>query len=93
MLDAVTRRWAQYSIIDLTGVDAVDSRTADHIMRIVRAVRLLGAQCIVVGIRPELAQTIVSIGIDLSSIITLANLREALLLCMRTSGATRMGAR
>jgi PAS domain S-box-containing protein len=83
LLEAVTRTRARHAIIDLTGADAVDSSTADHIMKIVRAVQLLGAQSIVVGIRPEVAQTIVAIGVDLSSIITLANLREALLLCMR----------
>ncbi|MBK9264652.1 MAG: AAA family ATPase [Polyangiaceae bacterium] len=82
LLDAVTRTGCQYTIIDLTGVDAVDTGTADHLMRIVRAVQLLGAQSIVVGIRPEVAQTIVSMGVDLSSISTLATLRQALLMCM-----------
>jgi PAS domain S-box-containing protein len=83
VLDAVKRFRARHTIIDLTGVNAVDARTADHIMKVVRAVQLLGAQSIVVGIRPEVAQTIVAIGVDLSSIVTLANLREALLMCMR----------
>jgi PAS domain S-box-containing protein len=89
LLEAVTRTRCQHTIIDLTGADAVDTNTAAHIMKIVRAVQLLGAQSIVVGIRPEVAMTIVAMGVDLSSIITLANLREALLLCM---GAAR-GAR
>ncbi|MDI1476288.1 AAA family ATPase [Polyangium sp. y55x31] len=83
MLDAVMRTSCQYTIIDLTGADAVDTKTADHIMKIVRAVQLLGAQALVVGIRPDVAQTIVAMGVDLSSIVTLANLREALLLCMK----------
>lgn len=82
LLEAVTRTGCQYTIIDLTGVDSVDTRTADHLMRIVRAVQLLGAQSIVVGIRPEVAQTIVSMGVHLTSIITLATLRQALLMCM-----------
>lgn len=92
LLDAVTRTGCQYTIIDLTGVDAVDTGTADHLMRIVRAVQLLGAQSIVVGIRPEVAQTIVSMGVDLSSISTLATLRQALLMCMRgPRGARKRG--
>jgi hypothetical protein len=65
------------------GASAVDTHTADLIMRIVRAVELLGARSIVVGIRPEVAQTIVTMGADLSSITTRANLRDALVLCMR----------
>ena len=94
MLDAVTRSAAEYTIIDLTGVDTVDTATADYIMRIVRAVQLLGAKAIVVGIRPEVAQTIVSMGVDLSSIATLSTLRAALLMCMRDPGSrkTRAGA-
>lgn len=91
VLDAVSRSDCRYMIIDLTGVEAVDTGTAEHIMRIVRAVQLLGAQSIVVGIRPDVAQTIVSMGIDLSSIVTLANLRQALMLCMRDSKVQLMG--
>ncbi|MDI3282427.1 AAA family ATPase [Polyangium sp. 15x6] len=87
MLEAVTRTACQYMIIDLTGVDTVDTATADYIMRIVRAVQLLGAQAIVVGIRPEVAQTIVSMGVDLSSIATLSTLRAALLQCMQAQGS------
>lgn len=83
LLEAVTRTGCQYTIIDLTGVDTVDTRSADHLMRIVQAVQLLGAQSIVVGIRPEVAQTIVSMGVNLSAISTLATLRQALLMCMR----------
>jgi hypothetical protein len=72
----------------------LDGATADHIIRLVRAVQLLGAEGIVVGIRPEVAQTIVSSGVDLASIATLANLRQALLLCMaRDPQNTPPGAR
>ncbi|UQA56206.1 AAA family ATPase [Polyangium aurulentum] len=93
VLDAVSRASCRHMILDLTGADAVDTNTADHIMKIVRAVRLLGAQCIVVGIRPEVAQTIVTMGVDLSSIVTLSNLRGALLMCMKDprSGRARAG--
>lgn len=93
MLDAVSRTGCRYTIIDLTGVDAVDTRTAGHLMRIVRAVQLLGAQSIVVGIRSDVAQTIVALGVDLSSIITLATLRQALLLCMKDPQTDRSRSR
>lgn len=83
LLNAVTRTHCRYTIIDLTGVASVDGGTADYIVKLVHSVTLLGAQGIVVGIRPEVAQTMTSIGVDLRSILTLSNLREALLLCMR----------
>jgi len=89
LLESVSRTACNYTIIDLTGVDAVDTRTASHLMKIVRAVQLLGAQSIVVGIRPEVAQTIVALGADLSSIVTLATLRQALLMCMNDPQAQR----
>lgn len=89
VLDRVSSTACQYMIIDVTGVETVDTRTADHLMKIVRAITLLGAQSIMVGIRPEVAQTIVEMGVDLSSIRTLANLREALVLCMRDQRVSR----
>ena len=92
MLEAVSRTRCRYTIIDLTGVDAVDSKTADHVMKLVRAVQLLGARAIVVGIRPEVALTIVALGVDLASIITLSNLRQALVLCMQDQRGERAGA-
>ncbi|AUX23265.1 uncharacterized protein SOCEGT47_037880 [Sorangium cellulosum] len=82
LLHAVVRTRCRSAIIDLTGADVIDHRTGDHVMRLVRAVELLGARGIVVGIRAEVAQTIVSLGVDLSRIITLANLRDALVHCM-----------
>jgi len=84
LLDAVMQKGATYAIIDLTGVDIVDTATADHIGKLVRAAELLGARCIITGIRPAVAQTMVQIGIDLTRIITLSTLREALRRCMRT---------
>jgi len=85
LLDAITQKAATYAIIDLTGVDIVDTTTADHIGKLVRAAELLGARCIITGIRPAVAQTMVQIGIDLTRIVTLASLREALRRCMRSS--------
>ncbi|WP_438022744.1 PAS domain-containing protein [Sorangium sp. So ce233] len=87
LLQAIVRTRCRSAIIDLTGADGIDHRTGDHIMRLVRAVELVGVRGIVVGIRPEVAHTIVSLGVDLSRIITLANLRDALVHCTR--GAAR----
>ena len=85
LLDAVTKKGATHAIIDLTGVEIVDTSTADHIGKLAKAAALIGAQCIITGIRPAVAQTMVNIGIDLSSIVTLSTLREALRYCMRPS--------
>jgi GAF domain-containing protein len=88
LLATVQRRGCRYAIIDLTGVDIVDTQTAEQILRVVLAVRLLGAQGIVSGIRPDVARTIVALGVDLSSIVTLARLRDALVYCIRRNEAT-----
>ncbi|MDI1481851.1 STAS domain-containing protein [Polyangium sp. y55x31] len=78
LLDAITHKGARTAIIDLTGVDTIDAETADHIGRLVRAAELVGAKCVITGIRPAVAQTMVEIGIDLTKIATLSTLREAL---------------
>ncbi|XXY50101.1 PAS domain-containing protein [Sorangium sp. So ce269] len=83
LLQAIVRTRCRAAIIDLTSADVIDHRTGDHIMRLIRAVELVGVRGIVVGIRPEVAQTIVSLGVDLSRIVTLANLRDALVDCMK----------
>jgi anti-anti-sigma factor len=83
LLDAVVRTRSRYAIVDLTGVGLVDTSTAEHILQLVGALRLLGARAIIVGIRPEVAQTIVSLGVDLSRFTVLSNLRQALVMCMR----------
>ncbi|MBK9258498.1 MAG: STAS domain-containing protein [Polyangiaceae bacterium] len=87
LLDSITQKGATHAIIDLTGVEVVDTSTADHIGRLVRAAALIGAECIITGIRPAVAQTMVQIGIDLSQIVTLSTLREALRHCMRAASA------
>jgi rsbT co-antagonist protein RsbR len=61
----------------------VDTRTADHFVKVIKAAELLGASCILTGIRPAVAQTLVDLGIDLSSISTLRNLKEGLKECQR----------
>jgi rsbT co-antagonist protein RsbR len=83
LLDEIVRKKAHYAVLDLTGVEMVDTKTAQYLLEIVRAIRLLGAEGIITGIRPTVAQTMVALGLDLSSIITLADLRAGLKLCMQ----------
>jgi anti-anti-sigma factor len=89
LLDAVVARQCRHTIIDLTGVSAMDYATAEHLGRLLSAVALLGARGIVVGINPEVARTMISLEIDLSRVKMLANLREALLFVMREERAER----
>ncbi|WP_437575276.1 STAS domain-containing protein [Sorangium sp. So ce887] len=93
LLGAIVDSQTRHVILDLTAVDAVDTGTADHLIRIVRAVELLGARVVVTGIRPAVAQTVVSLGMDLERIVTLRNLQEGLKACMAAgSGAvSRLG--
>jgi len=78
LLDAVVARQVRVAIVDLTGVDVIDTKTADHFLKMTRAVRLLGAECVLTGIKPAVAQTLVHIGVDLTAITTLRSLRDAL---------------
>lgn len=87
LLEEVVNTRATYAILDLTGVDVVDTGTADHLVRIIRAIELLGARAVVSGIRSAVAQTMISLGVDLSRIITLRNMRDALRFCMQETGA------
>ncbi|WP_236644170.1 STAS domain-containing protein [Sorangium cellulosum] len=90
LLGAIVDSQTRHVILDLTAVDAVDTGTADHLIRIVRAVELLGARVVVTGIRPAVAQTVVSLGMDLERIVTLRNLQEGLKACMAAeNGAAR----
>ena len=76
-------------ILDITGVEIVDTKTADHLIRVARAAGLLGAVCLLSGVRPAVAQTLVEIGVDLSSIVTVATLRDALREGLRRMGRMR----
>jgi rsbT co-antagonist protein RsbR len=78
LLEAVVANKTRCTIIDITGIDVMDTRTVDHFMRMARAVRLLGADCVLTGINPHIAQTIVQMGIDLTNIVTHRTLHEAL---------------
>ncbi|MDI1475951.1 STAS domain-containing protein [Polyangium sp. y55x31] len=83
LLSAVTRTSARFAILDLTGVEVVDTATASHLVQMIRAIRLLGAEGILTGIRPTVAQTLVSLGVDLSGIPTHGTLRHGLAFCIR----------
>ena len=83
LLDSIVQTRAHAAILDLTAVAQVDTSTADHLVRIIRAVSLLGARGLISGIAPAVAQTIVSMGVDLSQITTLASLHEALRLFIK----------
>jgi len=78
LLEAIVETGSSIAILDISGVPAVDSLVAQHLMKTVAATRLMGAECVISGIRPEIAQTIVHLGIDLSNIITKASLAHAL---------------
>ncbi len=78
LLKAIVSTESSVAILDISGVPAVDSLTAQHLIKTVNATRLMGAECIVSGIRPETAQTIVQLGIDLSGITTKSTLASAL---------------
>lgn len=78
LLQAIVETGSSIAILDISGVPAVDSLVAQHLMKTVAATRLMGAECVISGIRPEIAQTIVHLGIDLSNIITKATLAHAL---------------
>ncbi|MFF5483468.1 STAS domain-containing protein [Streptomyces sp. NPDC012935] len=87
LLDAVVEQHARIAILDITGVPTVDSLVAQHLMKTVAAARLMGAECIVSGIRPAIAQTIVHLGIDLSDVLTRASLADALAYALQQQGA------
>jgi rsbT co-antagonist protein RsbR len=78
LLRAVTEKKCMYVIIDVTGIEVMDSRTTDHFIRMARAVGLLGAECVLAGISPNIAQTIVHMGVELRGIGTFRSLRDAL---------------
>jgi rsbT co-antagonist protein RsbR len=78
LLEMVVTKQARTAIVDITGIDVMDTKTADHFIKMAKAIRLLGAECIVTGINPGIAQTLIQIGVDLTQVRTMRNLREAL---------------
>ncbi|GGU51249.1 STAS domain-containing protein [Streptomyces lavendofoliae] len=91
LLQAIQDNEAQVAIIDITGVPAVDTAVAQHLMHTVNAVRLMGADCVISGIRPPIAQTIAQLGIDLSTILTRATLADALAAAIRLTDQPAVG--
>lgn len=88
LLERLVNTGSELAIIDITGVPTVDTLVAQHLMKTVTAIRLMGAESIISGIRPQIAQTIVHLGIDLQGIITKSTLADALATAMRMTGHT-----
>jgi rsbT co-antagonist protein RsbR len=88
LLEKIVDTGSELAIIDITGVPTVDTLTAQHLLKTVTAARLMGAECIISGIRPQIAQTIVHLGVDLGDIITKASLADAFKLAMQRTGHT-----
>lgn len=86
LLEAVVRTRARYVILDLTGIAVIDTTTGDQILKLVAGVGLLGSTGILVGIQPEIAQTLVGLGAELSRVRVHQNLRQALKACLREQG-------
>jgi rsbT co-antagonist protein RsbR len=86
LLERIVETGSQLAIIDITGVPTVDTLVAQHLLKTVSAIRLMGADCIISGIRPQIAQTIVHLGIDLQGIATKATLADALMLALEQGG-------
>jgi rsbT co-antagonist protein RsbR len=86
LLQRIVETGSGTAIIDITGVPTVDTQTAQHLLKTVTAIRMMGADCIISGIRPQIAQTIVHLGIDLQGVTTKATLADALGLALKLSG-------
>jgi len=93
LLTTIVEKGSKYAIIDITGIDVMDTRTVDHFIRMAKAIRLLGAECALTGLNPHIAQTVVHMGLDLSDIVTHRSLRDALFRYVSGAGASSNGAR
>jgi len=87
LLEKIVSSGAALAIIDITGVPTVDTLVAQHLMKTVAAARLMGADCIISGIRPQIAQTIVHLGVDLSQVITKSSLADAFVVALKRTGS------
>jgi rsbT co-antagonist protein RsbR len=88
LLQRIVDSGAAIAIIDITGVPTVDTLTAQHLLKTVAAARLMGADCIISGIRPQIAQTIVHLGVDLGTVVTKATLAGAFAIALKRLGLT-----
>ncbi|MBD2411906.1 STAS domain-containing protein [Nostoc calcicola FACHB-3891] len=88
LLQKIVETGSEVAIIDITGVPTVDTLTAQHLLKTVTAARLMGADCIISGIRPQIAQTMVYLGIDFANVTTKATLADAFLTALKRMGAS-----
>ncbi|ODH01564.1 anti-anti-sigma factor [Nostoc sp. KVJ20] len=88
LLQKIVETSSEVAIIDITGVPTVDTLTAQHLLKTITAARLMGADCMISGIRPQIAQTIVYLGIDLTNVVTKATLADAFLTALKRLGTT-----
>lgn len=86
LLQAIVETESSIAIIDITGVPTVDTLVSQHLLKTVAAARLMGAECIISGIRPQIAQTIVHLGVDLSQVATKATLADAFVMALQKTG-------
>lgn len=86
LLQRIVETGAPIAIIDITGVPTVDTAVAQHLLKTVAATRLMGSDCIISGIRPQIAQTLVHLGVDLQTVVTKASLADALALAFQRTG-------
>ena len=88
LLQRIVESGASIAILDITGVPTVDTLVAQHLLKTVAAARLMGADCIISGIRPQIAQTIVHLGVDLNSVVTKATVADAFAVALQRTGLT-----
>jgi len=88
LLQRIVETGSSIAIIDITGVPTVDTLVAQHLLKTVAAARLMGADCIISGIRPQIAQTIVHLGVNLGDITTKASLATAFAIALQRTGLT-----
>lgn len=88
LLQKIVDTGAMIAIIDITGVPTVDTLVAQHLLKTIAAARLMGADCIISGIRPQIAQTIVHLGVNLEDVVTKATLADAFVLALKRTGST-----
>jgi rsbT co-antagonist protein RsbR len=88
LLQKIVDTGASIAIIDITGVPTVDTLVAQHLLKTIAAARLMGADCIISGIRPQIAQTIVHLGVNLEDVVTKATLADAFVVALKRTGAS-----
>jgi rsbT co-antagonist protein RsbR len=88
LLQKIVETGSKVAILDITGVPTVDTLVAQHLLKTVAAARLMGAECIISGIRPQIAQTIVHLGVELGGVVTKATLADAFALALQRHGLT-----